>query len=97
MQPTTYIMASEKRGTLYIGVTSNLIQRVWQHKEGIAEGFSQRYGTKSLVYFEQHESMESAILREKQMKKWRRQWKLNLIAEQNPDWDDLWESILGAS
>ena len=97
MQPTTYIMASEKRGTLYIGVTSNLIQRVWQHKEGIAEGFSQRYGTKSLVYFEQHESMESAILREKQMKKWRRQWKLNLIAEQNPDWNDLWESILGAS
>jgi len=97
MQPTTYIMASEKRGTLYIGVTSNLIQRVWQHKQGIAEGFSQRYGTKSLVYFEQHESMESAILREKQMKKWRRQWKLNLIAEQNPDWDDLWESILGAS
>ena len=85
MQPTTYIMASEKRGTLYIGVTSNLIQRVWQHKQGIAEGFSQRYGTKSLVYFEQHESMESAILREKQMKKWRRQWKLNLIAEQNPD------------
>jgi len=97
MQPTTYIMASEKRGTLYIGVTSNLIQRVWQHKQGIAEGFSQRYGTKSLVYFEQHESMESAILREKQMKKWRRQWKLNLIAEQNPDWNDLWESILGAS
>ena len=97
MRPTTYIMASEKRGTLYIGVTSNLIQRVWQHKQGIAEGFSQRYGTKSLVYFEQHESMESAILREKQMKKWRRQWKLNLIAEQNPDWDDLWESILGAS
>ena len=85
MQPTVYIMASEKRGTLYIGVTSNLIQRVWQHKQGIAEGFSQRYGTKSLVYFEQHESMESAILREKQMKKWRRQWKLNLIAEQNPD------------
>ena len=97
MQPTTYIMASEKRGTLYTGVTSNLIQRVWQHKQGIAEGFSQRYGTKSLVYFEQHESMESAILREKQIKKWRRQWKLNMIAEQNPDWDDLWESILGAS
>jgi len=97
MQPTTYIMASEKRGTLYIGVTSNLIQRVWQHKQGIAEGFSQRYETKSLVYFEQHESIESAFLREKQMKKWRRQWKLNLIAEQNPDWDDLWESILGAS
>ena len=73
MQPTVYIMASEKRGTLYIGVTSNLIQRVWQHKQGIIEGFCQRYGAKSLVYFEQHESMKSAILREKQIKKWRRQ------------------------
>ena len=97
MQPTVYIMASEKRGTLYIGVTSNLIQRVWQHKQGIIEGFSQRYGAKSLVYFEQHESMKSAILREKQIKKWRRQWKQTLIVEQNPNWGDLWESILGAS
>ena len=97
MQPTVYIMASEKRGSLYVGVTSNLIQRTWQHKQGITEGFSHRYGTKSLVYFEQHESMESAILREKQIKKWRRQWKLNLIFKHNPDWQDLWESIIGAS
>ena len=66
MQPTVYIMASEKRGTLYVGVTSNLIQRVWQHKQGVSEGFSQRYGTKTLVYYEQHESMEAAIQREKQ-------------------------------
>ena len=97
MQPTVYIMASEKRGTLYVGVTSNLIHRVWQHKQGETEGFSKRYRTKSLVYFELHESMESAIRREKQRKKWRRQWKLNLIFENNPAWDDLWESIIAAS
>lgn len=97
MQPTVYIMASEKRGTLYVGVTSNLIHRVWQHKQGETEGFSKRYRTKSLVYFELHESMESAIRREKQIKKWRRQWKLNLIFENNPAWDDLWESIIAAS
>ena len=75
MQPTVYIMASEKRGTLYVAVTSNLIQRVWQHKQGVSEGFSQRYGTNTLVYYEQHESMEAAIQRQKQIKKWRRQWK----------------------
>lgn len=97
MQPTVYIMANQKRGTLYVGVTSNLIPRVWHHKSGATEGFSQRYGTKSLVYYEQHESMESAILREKQLKKWRRQWKINLIYQHNPDWNDLWDSICGAS
>ena len=97
MQPAVYIMASEKRGTLYIGVTSNLIQRVWQHKQGETEGFSKRYRTKNLVYFEQHESMLSAIQREKQLKKWRRQWKLDLIFEHNPAWEDLWESIIEAS
>ena len=85
MQPTVHIMANQKRGTLYVGVTSNLIQRVWQHKSDVTEGFSQRYGTKSLVYYEQHETMESAILREKQLKKWRRQWKINLIHQHNPD------------
>jgi len=97
MQPTVYIMASEKRGTLYVGVTSNLIQRVWQHKQGVSEGFSQRYRTKTLVYYEQHESMEAAIQREKQIKKWRRQWKCNLIFELNPDWNDLWGLIIEAS
>ncbi|MFV1873414.1 MAG: GIY-YIG nuclease family protein [Oleiphilus sp.] len=97
MQPTVYIMASEKRGTLYVGVTSNLIQRVWQHKQGVSEGFSQRYGTKTLVYYEQHESMEAAIQREKQIKKWRRQWKCNLIFELNPDWNDLWGLIIESS
>ncbi len=97
MQPTVYIMASEKRGTLYVGVSSNLIQRVWQHKQDVFEGFSKKYKTKNLVYFEQHETMESAILREKQLKKWNRQWKLNLIFEHNPAWDDLWESIIESS
>lgn len=97
MQPSVYIMASHKRGTLYVGVTSNLIQRVWQHKEGIALGFTQKYGVKKLVYYELHECIESAILREKQIKKWHRQWKINLIHHTNPDWDDLWENVLGTS
>ncbi len=97
MQPAVYIVAREKRGTLYVGVTSNLIQRVWQHKPGDTEGFSKRYGAKNLVYFEQHESMLSAIQREKQLKKWHRQWKLDLIFEHNPAWGDLWESIIEAS
>ena len=97
MQPTVYIMASKKRGTLYVRVTSNLIQRVWQHKQGMIDGFTKKYGTKSLVYYELHESMESAMVREKQIKKWRRQWKLNMIFEHNPGWRDLWESITGSS
>ncbi len=93
MQPAIYILASGKKGTLYIGVTSNLVQRVWQHKEGINEGFTNKYAVKQLVYYELHESMESAVSREKQLKKWRRQWKLNLIHEFNPSWYDLWGSI----
>jgi putative endonuclease len=96
MQPAVYIMASAKRGTLYIGVTSDLIKRVWQHKQGVTEGFSKKYGTSILVYFEQHEAMNSAIVREKQIKKWRRQWKENLIVQQNPDWLDLWETVISA-
>ncbi len=97
MQPAVYIMANQKRGTLYVGVTSNLIQRVWQHKQGFVEGFSKKYETKILVHYEQAKSMESAIVREKQIKKWRRQWKLNLIFENNPGWDDLWEDVVGLS
>ena len=97
MRPTVYIMSNGKRGTLYVGVTSNLIQRVWQHKQGETDGFTYKYGTKDLVYYEQHVSMTSAIKREKQIKKWRRQWKLNLIFEHNPKWEDLWESIIGNS
>ena len=97
MKPTVYIMASCKKGTLYIEVTSELIKRVWQHKQGTIESFTQKYEIKTLVYYEQHESMESAIIRKKQLKKWRRQWKLNLIYEYNPTWRDLWESIIEAS
>jgi putative endonuclease len=90
-----YIMASKKDGVLYIGVTSYLIKRNWQHKEGIIEGFTKRYWAKRLVYYELHDSGESAIIREKQMKKWNREWKIRLIESQNPDWLDLTNEILG--
>jgi putative endonuclease len=93
MQPAVYIMTNQKKGVLYVGVTSNLIQRVWHHKNETFEGFSKKYNTKDLVYYELHESMETAINREKQIKKWRRQWKLNLIFRHNPNWIDLWNSI----
>jgi len=92
-QPCVYMLASKANGTLYIGVTSNLVQRVWQHKQGLAEGFSDKYGVHLLVYYEQHETMESAITREKQMKKWNRERKIKLIEKGNPSWIDLWESI----
>jgi putative endonuclease len=93
-QPAVYILASERNGTLYIGVTSDLVKRVWQHKEGLVEGFSKTHHTKRLVYFEQHETMESAIRREKQLKKWNRQWKIRLIEESNLHWQDLYEGLL---
>ena len=89
-----YIMASGRNGTLYIGVTSGLIQRVWQHREGTVEGFTKRYGCKMLVWYEQFEDIELAIQREKQMKEWKRLWKLRVIEEFNPDWNDLFESLL---
>ncbi len=93
-QPAVYILASERNGTLYIGVTSDLPKRVWEHKNDVVEGFTKRYSVHRLVYYELHEDMESAIRREKQMKKWNRAWKLELIEKQNPDWRDLWEGIL---
>ncbi len=89
-----YIMASGRNGTLYIGVTSDLVKRVWQHREGVADGFSKRYDCKILVWFEQHGDIESAIRREKQMKEWQRKWKLRVIEEFNPGWNDLFESLL---
>ncbi len=89
-----YILASDRNGTLYIGVTSNLPQRVWQHKEGLVEGFTKRYGIKRLVWFEQHESADSAISREKQLKKWNRAWKVDLIEAANPYWNDLYSEIV---
>ncbi|MGZ0019822.1 GIY-YIG nuclease family protein [Nitrosomonas sp. wSCUT-2] len=93
--PYVYLLASQRNGTLYIGVTSNLIQRIWQHREGLAEGFTQKYGVKTLVWYEQHATMESAIAREKALKKWNRAWKLKLIEETNPQWRDLWPEING--
>lgn len=90
LRPCVYIVASRRHGTLYIGVTSNIAARALQHREGLVEGFSKRYGTKILVFFEMHDTMESAILREKQLKEWRRDWKIRLIEESNPDWSDLY-------
>jgi putative endonuclease len=87
--PTVYIMASSCNGTLYTGVTSNLLQRVAQHREGLLSGFTDSYDVKMLVWFEAHPTMESAIQREKRIKKWRREWKLRLIEAANPDWRDL--------
>lgn len=95
MAPAVYLLASQRNGTLYIGVTSNLIQRIWQHREGLAEGFTKKYRVKTLVWYEQHATMESAIAREKALKKWNRAWKLRLIEETNPQWRDLWPEING--
>jgi len=89
-----YIMASKRNGTLYTGVTSNLVQRIWQHKHDQVEGFTGRYGVKILVYFEMHETAESAITREKQIKKWNRAWKVNLIEQNNPQWSVLYASVI---
>ena len=88
-----YIMASGHNGTLYIGVTSDLPGRGWQHKEGTADGFTKKYGCKMLVWFEQFGDIELAIQREKQMKEWKRLWKLRAIEEMNPAWDDLYEGL----
>jgi len=92
-QPCVYILASGKHGTLYVGVTSNLIARLHQHREGLIEGFTSRYGVFRLVRFEMFDDMANAIVREKQLKKWNRDWKLNLIESDNPGWVDLAESL----
>jgi putative endonuclease len=92
-QPAVHILASKRNGTVYIGVTSNLQQRIWQHKGGLIEGFTKRYGVHILVYYELHDSLIAAITREKQMKKWNRAWKLKLIEEKNPQWRDLSDEI----
>jgi putative endonuclease len=93
-QPAVYILASKRNGTLYIGVTSNLEKRAWEHKNDLVEGFTMTYKVHRLVYYELHGDMVSAIKREKQMKKWNRAWKLQLIERQNPGWKDLWEGII---
>ena len=93
-QPCVYILSNQRNGTLYIGVTSNLAKRIYQHKEKLADGFSQKYCLKNLVWYEQHDCRESAIRREKMIKKWERKWKLELIEKFNPDWKDLYKEIL---
>jgi putative endonuclease len=89
-----YILASKRNGTLYIGVTNDLMRRVYEHRNDLVEGFTKKYGVHLLVYYEQHNNAESAIQRERQMKKWNRQWKINRIQEQNPDWKDLYDAIV---
>ena len=89
-----YVLASKRNGTLYVGVTSDLIKRVYEHKHGLADGFTKKYKIHRLVYFEMHEDMNAAITREKQIKKWNRAWKLELIEKNNPAWKDLYESIV---
>ena len=95
--PTVYLLASQRNGTLYVGVNSDLVNRVWQHRTDEMDGFSKKYNVHLLVWYEQHPSMESAIIREKAIKKWKRAWKVVLIEESNPDWGDLWPMINGWS
>ena len=90
-----YILASERNGTLYVGVTSDLVKRIYEHKNGLVDGFTKKYNVHNLVWYKVHDSAESAITREKQIKKWNRAWKLELIEKENPGWDDLYERICG--
>jgi putative endonuclease len=91
--PVVYMLANRPHGTLYLGVTSELVKRTWQHRNHVVDGFSKKYGCDKLVWYERHETMESAIVREKRIKRWRRQWKLKLIEKSNPGWVDLYESL----
>jgi putative endonuclease len=92
--PAVYILTNQFRGTLYVGVTSDLVKRIWEHKNNHYKGFSEKFHTHTLVYFELHENMESAIYREKQIKKWNRAWKFELIEKENPYWKDLWFKLV---
>ena len=92
-QPAVYIMANKRNGTLYTGVTSGLVKRVYEHKDGVVQGFTSRYGCKMLVYYEIHPDMHSAITREKQIKAGTRKMKLALVESMNPDWKDLYDEI----
>jgi putative endonuclease len=93
--PCVYILASKYNGVIYTGVTSNLVQRVWQHKQKLVDGFTLQYNVDQLVWFELHQDIYSAIVREKQIKKWNRAWKIELIENSNPDWQDRYVEILG--
>jgi len=94
MQPAVYILASQRNGTLYTGVTGDLIKRTWEHKSNFVAGFTEKYGVHLLVYYELHAVMISAITREKQIKKWNRAWKIRMIESENAEWRDLWNEIL---
>ena len=94
MQPCVYILATRRNGTFYVGVTSDVTRRVWQHRADVVDGFSQRYGVHKLVFVEFHDTMAEAILREKRIKKWRRVWKIQLIEGANPTWRDLFDEIV---
>lgn len=94
MYSYVYILASKKNGTLYIGVTEDLKRRVWEHKNNLVKGFTEKYGVHMLVYYEQYENIEEAILKEKQMKKWNRYWKIKLINKVNPGWRNLYSTII---
>ena len=94
MQPAIYIITNKKYGTLYIGVTSSLVKRVYEHKNKLVDGFSKKYNLSKLVYYELFENMESAIIREKRLKKWNREWKLELIDNFNPNWEDLYYKVV---
>jgi putative endonuclease len=94
MQPCVYILASKQNGTLYVGVTSNIQKRIWEHKNDVVEGFTKKYVVHDLVWYEIHENMESAIIREKNIKAWKRVWKLDLIAKANPSWRDLFNDLV---
>ena len=93
-QPCVYLLANRKNGTLYVGVTSNLIKRIWEHRNNVIQGFTSKYGVHTLVWYEQHEDMSSAIQREKAIKNWKRAWKIKMIEEKNPQWRDLYPGLL---
>ena len=93
-QPAVYILASQRNGTLYVGVTSDLVKRMWEHKNNLVEGFTKRYGVHQLVWYEIHKNMESAIKRDKQIKEWERKWKFELIEDMNRNWEELYYAII---
>lgn len=93
-QPCVYMLTSKRNGTLYTGVTSNLLKRIWEHKNHVVEGFTKKYGISVLVWYEIHETMESAISKEKAIKNWKRAWKVKVIEENNPQWRDLYSDLL---
>ena len=93
-QPCVYMLASKRNGTLYTGVTSNLLKRIWEHKNHAIEGFTKKYNVTNLVWYEVHETMTSAISREKAIKNWKRAWKINVIEAMNPEWRDLYDDLL---